>query len=760
MLYLNPPYHIIQGVAVFPDHADPLQFYYLPAMPHLTTVDDGSGNAVPQIQLLQFTGDTAGGFLNLTVDLGIGDEMLEEVSGEVRRIFQLDGTPRLGPVLLEDGAVRLMALGKETPVEDDPDPEPTEPTGLPEFVLKIDHPAKPSLYGDNQAIFSLQLDQAGATLVREALQGVLTPIGVVYELEFLGLRPAYNVRVHADWDRVQRHLQERVEGRVLFFSTEVDKIVDELIESRAIVIEVDNFVPDDEDAGTITNPKAALEQVKDMVLENFFEPSINPVSAEKDGWDKVSDAALKLSTLAVTGGWAGVASFGYKNVDLTRVDRKRFDFNLRERTTVRRRIFPQKHIEGLTRFLRDGGGAFELGDFVKLVNLDDPFFRHRRIRVVNRADMEADDIGSIKVSLRYGAEHRSVVLDAATPSADVDWTSIVKDGAMVPDVAASYTVTFGDVDTTERPASLRSPEFTVVDGTLEVSPRADDLYHVVNVPVTALDFPWERYPRVEVELRYLEPDNGIAQLDTLALDAQTTTARWKWFRRDRQKRAFDCRTTFRAADHRDWSTDWTTVESQEILLRDPRGARRSVTVEPHLNWSLVSTALVDLLYEDEPNGVRAEQSMRFTEADAAPRVFSVAVEDPDQRLVQYEVRFLLTNHALIELPPSVTMGKNIILRADMRGHRVVAVRPQGDFGAKRVREVRATLRYEDRDSALSYRSDYTFTSPGERAFFEYDYVDPQRRGFMLESTVIFTNGFSVRRPPRQVDADAVAVAIG
>ena len=38
MLFLKPPFHLIEGVAVFADHANERQFYFLPAMPRLTTV--------------------------------------------------------------------------------------------------------------------------------------------------------------------------------------------------------------------------------------------------------------------------------------------------------------------------------------------------------------------------------------------------------------------------------------------------------------------------------------------------------------------------------------------------------------------------------------------------------------------------------------------------------------------------------------------------------------------------------------------------
>ena len=40
MLYLKPPYYLINGVTLFRDHEDPLQWYFLPAAPKLTMLTD------------------------------------------------------------------------------------------------------------------------------------------------------------------------------------------------------------------------------------------------------------------------------------------------------------------------------------------------------------------------------------------------------------------------------------------------------------------------------------------------------------------------------------------------------------------------------------------------------------------------------------------------------------------------------------------------------------------------------------------------
>ena len=64
---------MINGVAVFADHANERQFYYMPAMPHLTTERERRRQrwTVPQIQLLKFRGGAGGGgFLTFEMNLG------------------------------------------------------------------------------------------------------------------------------------------------------------------------------------------------------------------------------------------------------------------------------------------------------------------------------------------------------------------------------------------------------------------------------------------------------------------------------------------------------------------------------------------------------------------------------------------------------------------------------------------------------------------------------------------------------------------
>src|SRR5262249_25090026 len=155
----------------------------------------------------------------------------------------------------------------------------------------------------NEAAFSVMLDQYGVTVLEQALSGQMAPIAVVYWLEYLGLRPAYSVHLNIDWDRVQKHMDEHFGVDTLFTSVNIDNAVDQLIENRAIILEAATFVPEGEDtASIISNRDRALNEVRDMITEAFFTPSVDPVKPRSDDWDKATRTAARVSTIIATGG--------------------------------------------------------------------------------------------------------------------------------------------------------------------------------------------------------------------------------------------------------------------------------------------------------------------------------------------------------------------------------------------------------------------------------------------------------------------------
>lgn len=780
MLYLNPPFFVIEGVSVFPDHEDPLQFYYLPMMPRLTQLPDSqTGQNVPQISIIKFRGTAGnGGFLNFDCNIGVDQSTLDDVAQQLKQKMRLRDTPRLGPVPLIDGRVRLLLFGASTPDTTQPagagagagtsggggtvatattTTVTTSPIGTPtgpKFVTKIDQAAKPALFGDNQAAFSVALDQAGVTVLEEAMKGELSPIGIVYSLDYLALRPAYNVSVSVDWDRVQKHLNEKFSVNTLFFSSDIETTVDKLIEDRSIQINVDTFVPEDGDeTGVLGRRDRAVEDIREMITSSFFTASLDPVKEQKDG----ADTALKIIRgIATAGIDSKTAMFSYKKVDYTRIDKKSLNFNMRERTTVRRSIYPQGHLRGLFQVLRDGG--LNLDRFVTAVDLDDPYFERRRTKIISRAEFEDDSIRSLDVRLNYDGTPKNVILDPATPTATLDWASSLVNGRMKREVGVSYKVTFKGIDNTERPASLTSPEQITTLDNLEINPR--ELYSIVHVPIVALSFPFERYPQIEVHTRYADPANDIRIDDTFLLTKDKPEQEWKIFVQDPKLTQFEYKVIFRAANNRDIERAWVTSDEEQVFLRDPFPDKLRVDVVPNVPWTQVQDVFVDLLYEDNEHDIFHQESLHFSQTDATAKSFSVELRNPTLRRVSYNVTIIFSDGRLVEIPRSFTQQRRIIVNANMRGHRIVAVRPQPvDFKAMKIRELKVETRYRDDEAGLSFADAFTFKSAEDRASFEFDYVDAAKPAYEFRSTVVFTNGMSKATEWQKTDKDDLTVPV-
>lgn len=743
MLLLDSGAREIDGVTLFPDHADPLQWYYMPQAPHLTTRRDAAaGNAeVPQFSLIRFRGQAGtGGFLNFDVNLGLPPAKLEELRGELQREMRLRDAPRLAPVPVHAGTVKLLMLGHDSSATPPADGSAAPAPAGPAFVLTMDHHASPALYGDNQAAFSVRLDAAGVTVVEKALAGEILPIAVVYSLDYLGLRPAYGIRLKIDWRRVQEHMDESFNASFIVSSVEIGQAVDELVEEKAIVFEADSFFLEDDSNTSLTERRdAALAQVRSMITEAFFTASLPPFEIGKeDDWDKAVRVASAVAMGIATGGAsaaASMASFNYKRMDYTRVDDKVLNVDFSERTTVQRSMHPQGHLAGLFRLVRDS--ALPHARFVIDADLDDPWFERRRLAIAARADFARDGIGAINVRARYGQHQRNVLLTAQKPEAELDWASLVVAGAMDRRVELSYEVDFAAANGAQRPRRISSPTEVIELEALEVNPR--DLYTVVPVPIVALGLSFEQYPQVEVQLRYEDPGSGIAQDELFRLDASRQSAEFARFVLDPDVREYQVRVVYRAADHRDVDTGWVRSSAPQVTVRDPFPRKHRVSVVPNVDWAQVARVFVDLRYDDDANGVHEEAALEFAEGDG-PQAFVVPLEDPQRRLVHYRAIFQFRDGRLLTLPSSSTVEPRIFLDPSMRGRRVVEVLPPADFTRARLRRVTVDLRFEDMRAGLSFNDQLVFEGPQARGRFEYDLADEARDRYESRVTYLFQNG--------------------
>ncbi len=732
MLYLAPPFRIIDGISVFRDHADPMQWYFGPLMPHFSTEFDEEVEAdIPRLSLIKYRGDTgSGGFLNFDVDLGVKPEKLDEISTRLMALEQLDDKPRLAPIPYVDGSVRLMMLGADSGADGDGATSGNDQGAS--FVTKISHPSKPALFGDNNAIFSVQLGPEGVEVLEKSLAGELAPIGVVYSLDFLALRPAYGVNLEIDWDRVQKHVNTSYGVDSIFASVDIENTVDELIEDRTIKLEVTSeFLDNEDNAGLAGRRDRALNDVRGMVTDAFFEPSIVPDQKEEDGWDKAEKLARTAGTLAATGGWGGIAKFKMKHVNQQRTDKKRLNVNYSERSTVLRSIYPQRHLDGMFRLTRDAG--VPLDRFITSVTTGGAWFRRRKLRITSNTQFTEEGVTMIIAHVRYGDDEKSVRLKDGENDATIEFTSIVEDGEMRREVEVRYDVIFNDDAAEERPPSLSSEPFVTTVDELALSPS--ELYTQVPIELDASSVPFEDYPVVEAHIHFKDEANGLRQRESFKFDTENQTKTFNLFFIDPETRSFDVRVVYRAADNQDIELPVMRRVDELVTIENPFPDKRKLQVVPAVNWNDVSMVFVDLTYADPDNDINEVESLTFDSDNKKPVTFEANLKDPRKLAVSYKVTILFNDGGMTEIPTSVTFDSRIMIRPDMKGHKVVTIMPpQVDFKDEKIAKLEIEIEYQDPIMGLSFSDKIVFDDPDDRALFEYDYVDAQRDNYRYRVT--------------------------
>ncbi len=201
-----------RGITVYRDFSNPSVFYYMPPeAPRIARTAEGGEGGDYAMRLVIYRPDPnapkpegfedGGGFLNLDVDLHVSDAVLDDLKKEIRKRFGVD--PALSAVPFIDGSVELVLLGTKTGEENQP------------FVRKVAGSTVPSLYGDERATFSVVLDRDGAALMRSVVEaGGATMASAIYHLTYVGMGPAYNIKVTIDYQRVYESMDLRLNARL------------------------------------------------------------------------------------------------------------------------------------------------------------------------------------------------------------------------------------------------------------------------------------------------------------------------------------------------------------------------------------------------------------------------------------------------------------------------------------------------------------------------------------------------------------------
>jgi hypothetical protein len=294
MLLFSSETFTVDGITVFPDHSDPNQFWYLPGPVGLAKLPDSDE---PQFMLTMFAEDVAasgvqgGGFLNVTLALVPSDETKSKIMGQIRTRFADASDPRLAPVAFDEGTVQIVMLdlqgGGGTTAA-------AAPPGTFQAVQEILGAVTPELFGDNNALFGVKLSEEGATILEQAFENGMAPVGGIYNLKFTGVLPALSVKITADMKRIYSSFSAGLEAKVYWVSAGIEATFEKLRQDGSIKVEIVNLSTS---ASVEAEEQWALNLFRDQILSSWFAPSLSPTTAQT--------ASVTMPTLGTTSSTPG-----------------------------------------------------------------------------------------------------------------------------------------------------------------------------------------------------------------------------------------------------------------------------------------------------------------------------------------------------------------------------------------------------------------------------------------------------------------------
>jgi hypothetical protein len=292
----------IEWTTVFADHTDPYTFWYLPNHVSLDS-QTIEGVEKPVFQMIEYTGgegDPKGAFVNFQVCLQLPAVVEKKIKSVIASVFRawikectekgkLDeekGPPSPSNIRLHvapwgGGTVECVSFDKSSlrvePAEGDEESasgKPDAKTASFSFTQSIQGSVTPSLDAKNTAIFGLHLTKEGAELMRATLENPsdTMPIGIIYQLKYVGMTPSYRAHISADMSQVYKHLSARVSGQKKLIKVGITAGLEELKRNDVIKIEIEDFLP-----GQNKELEAKVMSIlEEKIINEWMKPVLTP----------------------------------------------------------------------------------------------------------------------------------------------------------------------------------------------------------------------------------------------------------------------------------------------------------------------------------------------------------------------------------------------------------------------------------------------------------------------------------------------------
>lgn len=416
---------IIDGVQLLQDSSDASAYYYVPQSPRLATRADGTFEFV----CLKYVGgkaETNGGLFHALIEFTLPPEVLEPLEQKLKQ--QVPNGRIVGPVPL----LQAVNNGEEGVGGFEIVSAILADKAKGGFTRSMVTSGKAPLMPGSRAVVAALLNEQGATLLWDSLNGPTSDVSVAIHAYYEAVVKAYNATITANVDTVYTHFSRVSNQQQEYTRRQLRNIVDQLQQSGDLKVDV--F---DRSAGLgikADDMAGILQVVTDKLVELMFD--------HKTGWSAEPDreTAIEAGQIqgrqkrgllsSVFGGAQDTKYFTDDQYVLKRrsdIRRNSFTLTLGKTTTIKVPVDTAGNIGGLYAELKGDSRYF------RVVDLADPAFEFRPVHFQvdgGYVDAFKDSINFVSVNVRKLYQDRPAFTKPLVFTHD-----LVKAGKTIQDIA-------------------------------------------------------------------------------------------------------------------------------------------------------------------------------------------------------------------------------------------------------------------------------------------------------------------------------------
>jgi hypothetical protein len=603
-----------------------------------------------------------------------------------------------------------------------------------------------SLVGTNVVSANIDLTPAGATFMEKTLVDTVgtgegaadsVPIQVVYNLKFLARVPPVTLTVDADSRNLYMSLREIYHdydehGCSENDMTHVDTQMETAVSSGLIKIKIDTGMLDLKDDFVKELQQSAVTIIQNKIMENFFEKKTKPEN--KDDTGKFLDSKEDIYYLKMVNNFESTS----------------FHYSMTLTVATEWKVNPQ----GMMQTFFAGMSAQDIKKYVRVVDLDDDFFKSLGLKVRVFADWDSEPIAFVECQIRYEGrdENNQQVEKVETFTFDKQTTSGVWDPSLIGnkrEYSYRWRVGFkghepGEFTKWEKD---RSPNLNIA--------IADPGKVAIDVIAGSIDFA-QVTNQVQVELSYKDPASGVTEESmTLVLADGLLDRKYERYIYKEWDRPVRYRTTFFLKEGQRIEGDWQETLNRQLLINEPFVDKLDVQLVPADNWNGVVQSVISLRYGDAANGHTTDAAFSIKKPDEFKSWF-VVLRDKTYRKFQYKVLTMFQNGTFKDGAWTDADGDQAIpIIVQQTPYLNVKVLPNLlDFKVTPV--VECTLHYDDNAANIHEVETFTFIN-GDVQSWSFPIASSALNKYRHQLTYHLSDGRSITTTDTVTDVEAFTI---